>query len=382
MIRVQCPKCGRPWGVDNSEAGQLWTCPGCRQELQIPSNVVSTPAAQVVVRQPGSQNPQRSRPQRVDESSPRLRGSPVERPPQSARPSGSSPALPRQAPPEEPFRLQEIASEPVVELEPVEEAHRETPRSGKSQEAHVDDAPAVAELEPEEPPILAELDRDEDDAIARHDLDEPLDVIFRERKSRPGLDESGLRRRGPSNLLVAMLMGGIAVATAVGGLVLYRGDKPKDAAVADPAAAMIAALTEKGATIERDASDPDQAVIAITVSGPGFKSTDLLYLKDLPRLRKLNLSHTPVSNQDLAQLEGLNELEELDLSATKVSDAGLVALKKLGNLRKLNLSQTIVTDVGLKELKGLVKLEELTLVDSLADGRGIKEALPKIRVRR
>src|ERR1700693_2502900 len=47
MIRLRCPKCDRPWGVDNSLSGELWTCPGCRFEFAVTAGPAVSPAIAV-----------------------------------------------------------------------------------------------------------------------------------------------------------------------------------------------------------------------------------------------------------------------------------------------------------------------------------------------
>jgi hypothetical protein len=44
MIRIRCRRCDRKWGLADSEAGQAWRCPACRQEAVLPGlKVTSSP---------------------------------------------------------------------------------------------------------------------------------------------------------------------------------------------------------------------------------------------------------------------------------------------------------------------------------------------------
>jgi len=59
----------------------------------------------------------------------------------------------------------------------------------------------------------------------------------------------------------------------------------------------------------------------------------------------------------LKHLRDLKKLRSLDLGGTDITDAGLVHLRDLTALIHLNLSNTAVTDAGIDELqKALQKL--------------------------
>jgi Leucine-rich repeat (LRR) protein len=86
---------------------------------------------------------------------------------------------------------------------------------------------------------------------------------------------------------------------------------------------------------------------------------DLVHLKKLGRLRKLNLSMTKVTDGGLANLQELTTLEELYLYEANITDAGVANLKDLINLRVLNLGRTKITDEGMAYLADLKKLQTL-----------------------
>jgi hypothetical protein len=263
-----------------------------------------------------------------------------------------------EAPPREELQLAPVASDPVIELDPID----------SGDEAEV------------EAPILAELDRDEESESST-ELDEAPEVIFppavEAPKKRPPRPSAGPNR--------GFLLAGVAVTAValVGGLAgfLISYSRPVNGAPAPTTDPLVQALVQKGAKIEADETDPRRPIVAIRLVGPQFSGADLSVLKVAPQLRTLDLSGAHVSNTDLEEIATSSTLENLILSGTKVSDRGMVSLKKLTNLRKLDLSQTIVTDPGLLELQGLGKLKELVLVGSLANGAAIKAVLPHLKVR-
>jgi len=73
-------------------------------------------------------------------------------------------------------------------------------------------------------------------------------------------------------------------------------------------------------------------------------------LKSLPRVGKLNLSFSQVTDAGLVHLEGLT-VESVDLTQTKVTDAGLEHLKKLNGLQSVKLKGARVTGEGVSSLK-------------------------------
>lgn len=58
-----------------------------------------------------------------------------------------------------------------------------------------------------------------------------------------------------------------------------------------------------------------------------------------------------MGDADLIHLKELKKLRELDLSATNITDAGLEHLKGLRGLRSLRLQSTKVTDDGVNRLR-------------------------------
>lgn len=99
----------------------------------------------------------------------------------------------------------------------------------------------------------------------------------------------------------------------------------------------------------------------------GINVTNALRAATLPRsLRVLGLSGTSINDAALAQFPKLEHLEELDLSNTWVGDAGMLVVGRFRHLRKLDLRRTAVDDYGLRHLAGLPDLAELNL-----DGRPI-----------
>ena len=108
--------------------------------------------------------------------------------------------------------------------------------------------------------------------------------------------------------------------------------------------------------------DKDKAVVSVFF--PTLQTvtdTELVHLKELTKLQRLNLAATNVTDAGLVRLKGLTDLKMLVLEITRVTDAGLVHLKGLTKLEELHLHGTKITGAGLVHLKGMTKLEYLNL---------------------
>ena len=96
----------------------------------------------------------------------------------------------------------------------------------------------------------------------------------------------------------------------------------------------------------------------------------LLHLRSLRKLRTLILDNTDVGDYGPEALAPLTQLETLSLNyAGGVGDDGLKFLAGMKHLRVLGLDYADVTNEGLKSLRGLPALEELTLAvdESITD---------------
>ena len=110
---------------------------------------------------------------------------------------------------------------------------------------------------------------------------------------------------------------------------------------------------------------------------------DLALLAEMPRLERLDLSNSPISNDGLAHLSGHTWLRSLDLTGTAIGDDGLKHLAGLTRLRRLTLDSTQITDAGLVHLKRLRRLFVVKVRTTQVTDQGVRELeelLPDTRI--
>src|SRR5439155_23151305 len=88
------------------------------------------------------------------------------------------------------------------------------------------------------------------------------------------------------------------------------------------------------------------------------------YLKDLTKLKKLNLLGASVTDAGLDALRGLTDLEELNLYRTQITNAGVEKLKAFPRLRALDVRYTRVTGGGVASLTGALPKCHIDFLDA------------------
>ncbi len=94
-------------------------------------------------------------------------------------------------------------------------------------------------------------------------------------------------------------------------------------------------------------------------------------MANFPKLKKVRLAQNQID--DLSGLAKLKNLEDVDLSqCALLTDSNMAPLKDLGKLKKLNLWRVNISDEGIKPLQGLKTLEWLNLDNTRLSDRGLQ----------
>ena len=109
----------------------------------------------------------------------------------------------------------------------------------------------------------------------------------------------------------------------------------------------------------------------------------MFHLSQITTLTKLNLWRVALSDSGIKQLAGLVNMQWLNLDNTSLSDDGLVHLKGMKNIQFLHLGSTTITDAGLPHLAGLTTLKDLKVTRTAVTAEGVaalKEKLPTTEI--
>jgi serine/threonine protein kinase len=111
-------------------------------------------------------------------------------------------------------------------------------------------------------------------------------------------------------------------------------------------------IEQLGGTFEKDNDKPGKPVVGVNFTNTPVSDADLVFLRELPQLKKLHLGCCrKVGDGGMAHLGGLASLEELDISGTGVGDAGMAHLHRLKSLRTLKTMGSQVTPRARKKLE-------------------------------
>jgi len=134
-----------------------------------------------------------------------------------------------------------------------------------------------------------------------------------------------------------------------------------------------------GGRVERNGEGD---IIAVHLRGTWVSDTELIELARLPKLERLDLSHTRITDEGLLHLKPARQIQDLNLYyAEQVTDQGIAAIREWKNLKHLNLRGTRVSDGGLAIAGGLTQLEALDIANTEFTDNGLDALVPLTRLR-
>jgi len=124
-----------------------------------------------------------------------------------------------------------------------------------------------------------------------------------------------------------------------------------------------------GGKIERDSSGQ---IVAASLRGSWVNDVEMMDLARLPRLERLDLSHTRITDEGLLLLKTAPRINDLNLYyAELITDQGMVAIKEWKHLKRLNLRGTRVSDGALEVVSHLIELEALEIANTSITDNGL-----------
>jgi len=152
-----------------------------------------------------------------------------------------------------------------------------------------------------------------------------------------------------------MLKAGIFLLLTVGGM-LQAGD------VTDWVAGL-------GGKVQRDAAGN---VVAVNLRGTWADDVEMIDIARLPKLRRLDLSHTRITDEGMLHLKSASQIEDLDLYyAEWVTDQGMTAIKNWKKLKRLDVRGTRISNGTLEIVSHMPQLEALDISNSQVTDNGM-----------
>jgi internalin A len=152
-----------------------------------------------------------------------------------------------------------------------------------------------------------------------------------------------------------MLKAGIFLLLIVGGM-LQAGD------VTDWVAGL-------GGKVQRDAAGN---VVGVNLRGTWVDNVEMIDIARLPKLQRLDLSHTRITDEGMLHLKPASQIEDLNLYyAEWVTDQGMTAIKNWKKLKRLDVRGTRISNGTLEIVSHMPQLEALDISNSQVTDNGM-----------
>jgi Leucine-rich repeat (LRR) protein len=121
---------------------------------------------------------------------------------------------------------------------------------------------------------------------------------------------------------------------------------------------------------------------SVSLRGTWVTDADLIELAAMAKLRRLDLSHTRITDEGLLHLKPASQIEELVLYyAEQVSDQGMNAIKDWTRLRVLDVRGTRIADGTLAVVGGLKSIEWLDIANTNVTDNGLDHLVGLTRLK-
>jgi Leucine-rich repeat (LRR) protein len=157
-----------------------------------------------------------------------------------------------------------------------------------------------------------------------------------------------------------MLKAGILLLLTAGGM-LQGGD------LADWVAGL-------GGKVQRDAAGN---VVAVNLRGTWVDDVEMIDIARLPKLQRLDLSHTRITDEGMLHLKPASQIDDLNLYyAEWVTDQGITAIKNWKKLKRLDVRGTRIANGTLEIVSHMPQLEALDISNTQITDNGMEMLIP------
>ena len=128
-------------------------------------------------------------------------------------------------------------------------------------------------------------------------------------------------------------------------------------------------VADLGGKIQRDAAGN---VVAVNLRGTWVDDVEMIDIARLPKLQRLDLSHTRITDEGMLNLKPASQVEDLNLYyAEWVTDQGMTAIKNWKKLKRLNVRGTRIANGTLEIVSHMPQLEALDISNSQITDNGM-----------
>jgi hypothetical protein len=138
-------------------------------------------------------------------------------------------------------------------------------------------------------------------------------------------------------------------------------------------------ILKLGGLVERDRGSD---VVAVNLAGRWLNDSEMIDLAALPKLERLDLSHTRISDEGLLHLRPARQIQELNLLyAEQITDQGMNAIRDWRALKVLNVRGTRITDGTLAIASRLTQLDSLDIAATAVTENGLAGLIPLVHLK-
>jgi len=124
-----------------------------------------------------------------------------------------------------------------------------------------------------------------------------------------------------------------------------------------------------GGKVQRDAVGN---VVAVNLRGTWADNVEMIDIARLPKLQRLDLSHTRITDEGMLNLKPASQIEDLNLYyAEWVTDQGMTAIKNWKKLKRLDVRGTRISNGTLEIVSHMPQLEALDISNSQVTDNGM-----------
>ena len=128
-------------------------------------------------------------------------------------------------------------------------------------------------------------------------------------------------------------------------------------------------ISSLGGKVERNAQG---AIVAVDLRGTWVSDVELIDIASLPKLERLDLSHTRITDEGMLHLKSATGIRELKLYyAEQITDQGMSAIKQWKMLTRLDLRGTRISNGTLEIVGSLPHLEALDIANTQVTDNGM-----------